>query len=117
MYHFFLKYRQFLLPFSWLYAWVIGIRNWMFDINILPSESFKTPTISIGNIAVGGTFGVTGATTLSNSLAVTGTSTTFGIGSSTHVNIPSVSTANLPEKQTPSRVANISAILIGYPSR
>jgi len=52
---FFLKYRQFLLPFSWLYAWVIGIRNWMFDINILPSESFKTPTISIGNIAVGGT--------------------------------------------------------------
>jgi hypothetical protein len=48
------------------------------------------------NIAVGGTFGVTGATTLSNSLAVTGTSTTFGIGSSSHVNIPSVTTANLP---------------------
>jgi len=55
MYDLFLKYRRFLWPFSFLYAWIVGIRNWLFDIEVLPSESFNTPIISIGNIAVGGT--------------------------------------------------------------
>ena len=55
MYNFFLKYRRFLYPFSFLYAIIVVVRNWLFDVGILKSESFKTPTISIGNIAVGGT--------------------------------------------------------------
>ena len=55
MYNFFLKYRRVLYPFSFLYAAIVVVRNWLFDVGILKSESFKTPTISIGNIAVGGT--------------------------------------------------------------
>lgn len=44
-----------LFPFSLLYGLVTGIRNWLFDIGILKSTLFKIPTISIGNLAVGGT--------------------------------------------------------------
>jgi tetraacyldisaccharide 4'-kinase len=38
-----------------LYGLVIGIRNLLFDLGILPSTTFKLPVISIGNITVGGT--------------------------------------------------------------
>jgi len=44
-----------LLPFSLLYGIVTGVRNWLFNSDILKSTSFKIPIISIGNLAVGGT--------------------------------------------------------------
>ena len=48
-------YRKYLLPFSLVYGFVIGFRNWLFDISILKSKSYFTPTINVGNIAIGGT--------------------------------------------------------------
>jgi len=50
-----LKHRPLLVPLSWLYAVVVGLRNKLFDWRILPSESFALPVISIGNLTVGGT--------------------------------------------------------------
>ncbi|ASB49330.1 tetraacyldisaccharide 4'-kinase [Alkalitalea saponilacus] len=47
--------RKLLLPFSWLYAFVMHTRNFMFDKGILSSKSYKLPVISVGNITVGGT--------------------------------------------------------------
>lgn len=44
-----------LLPFSWIYGWIIRIRNWAFDFGILKSFSFDVPVINIGNLSVGGT--------------------------------------------------------------
>lgn len=44
-----------LLPFSILYGLIASIRNKFFDWNLLPSESFDIPVISIGNLSVGGT--------------------------------------------------------------
>ena len=42
-------------PFAIVYGFITGIRNWLFDIGILPSQNFAIPTISVGNLAVGGT--------------------------------------------------------------
>ena len=52
-----LKYtwRILLLPFSLVYGFAVWIRNMMFDLGILPSEEFKLPIISVGNISAGGT--------------------------------------------------------------
>lgn len=47
--------RFLLAPLSWLYALVIWIRHFMFDMGILPQKSYRFPVISIGNIALGGT--------------------------------------------------------------
>ncbi|HSZ31733.1 MAG TPA: tetraacyldisaccharide 4'-kinase [Puia sp.] len=47
--------RMLMLPFSLVYGFVIWVRNWMFDRNILRSASFNLPLICIGNLAVGGT--------------------------------------------------------------
>ena len=44
-----------LFPFALLYGIVTGIRNWLFDQEILSSTSFNIPIISVGNLAVGGT--------------------------------------------------------------
>ena len=44
-----------LTPLSWIYGAIMYIRNKMFDLNILKSEKFDIPVISIGNIAAGGT--------------------------------------------------------------
>jgi len=45
-----------LLPFSAVYAAVMWLRNKLFDANILPSTSLKTPKlIGVGNLSVGGT--------------------------------------------------------------
>ncbi len=44
-----------LAPFTVLYSLITYIRNLLYDIELLKSTSFKIPTISIGNLAVGGT--------------------------------------------------------------
>ncbi|WP_158010923.1 tetraacyldisaccharide 4'-kinase [Hymenobacter lapidarius] len=45
----------FLLPFSWLYAGVMGIRNWLYEVGWKTSESFAVPLLDVGNLRVGGT--------------------------------------------------------------
>lgn len=44
-----------LTPLSWLYGAGVYVRNKLFDLKLLPSESFNVPVISVGNITVGGT--------------------------------------------------------------
>ena len=44
-----------LIPFSWIYYCVMWCRNFMYDHNILKSNEFDVPVVSIGNITVGGT--------------------------------------------------------------
>lgn len=44
-----------LWPFSLLFRMVTGIRNFLYDKGIIPSEEFGIPVICIGNITVGGT--------------------------------------------------------------
>ncbi len=54
--NFFLRsFRILLLPFALLYWLVIAVRNWLYDKNILASDSFNLPLICVGNLAVGGT--------------------------------------------------------------
>ncbi|OKS84731.1 tetraacyldisaccharide 4'-kinase [Mucilaginibacter polytrichastri] len=48
------KLRWLLLPFSLLYALVVVIRNWCYDVGWFKSTSFNLPVISVGNLAVGG---------------------------------------------------------------
>lgn len=45
----------FLLPLSWIYGFVVYIRNQMYDLGVLKTREFDIPVISIGNITVGGT--------------------------------------------------------------
>ncbi len=47
--------RFILYPFSILYGLLTAFRNFLFDLGILPSTSFKLPVISVGNLSVGGT--------------------------------------------------------------
>jgi len=42
-------------PFSLCYGIAMQIRNWLFDLHILPSAKFKKPVISVGNLTYGGT--------------------------------------------------------------
>ena len=49
------KFRYILLPFSVMYGFIIGLRNKLFDKNILRSASFNFPVICVGNLALGGT--------------------------------------------------------------
>ena len=42
-------------PFAIIYGIIIAIRNWLFDQDLLSSTTFNIPTISIGNLVVGGT--------------------------------------------------------------
>ncbi len=45
-----------LLPFSWLYAGVMAVRNWLYDKQLRPSVHFsRVPVLSVGNLRVGGT--------------------------------------------------------------
>ncbi len=48
------KLRWLLLPFSLLYALVVVIRNWCYDVGWFKSTAFDLPVISVGNLAVGG---------------------------------------------------------------
>jgi len=47
--------RKILYPVSLIYAVVVFIRNYFYDIGLFESKTFKTPTICIGNLSVGGT--------------------------------------------------------------
>ena len=49
-----IKINRWLLPFSWLYALAVIIRNELFELNILKTRRFDIPVISVGNITVGG---------------------------------------------------------------
>jgi tetraacyldisaccharide 4'-kinase len=44
-----------LLPLSWLYGFIVSIRNKFFDWGILPQEEYDVPVICVGNITIGGT--------------------------------------------------------------
>ena len=44
-----------LRPFSWIYAAVMSVRNFLFDQNVLKQQQFPVPTVSVGNLSVGGT--------------------------------------------------------------
>ncbi len=44
-----------LIPASWLYGWVVHMRNYLFDAGLLRREKFDIPIICVGNITVGGT--------------------------------------------------------------
>ncbi|MDO7852341.1 tetraacyldisaccharide 4'-kinase [Hymenobacter convexus] len=44
-----------LLPFSWLYAGVMAVRNWLYDVGWKKSEVFAVPLLCVGNLRVGGT--------------------------------------------------------------
>ncbi|MBQ9665270.1 MAG: tetraacyldisaccharide 4'-kinase [Bacteroidaceae bacterium] len=49
------KINYWLLPLSWLYGLVVGIRNLMFDYGVLKSKKFPLSVICVGNLTVGGT--------------------------------------------------------------
>lgn len=44
-----------LMPFSWLYAAIMMLRNRLYDKQVLKSISFDFPIIAVGNLSVGGT--------------------------------------------------------------
>jgi len=47
--------RKIAFPFSLIYALIVHIRNYLFDWGVLKSISYKTPTVCVGNLSVGGT--------------------------------------------------------------
>jgi tetraacyldisaccharide 4'-kinase len=47
--------RPVLIPISWLFGFIVRLRNFLFDTGILKSVRFTFPVISVGNITVGGT--------------------------------------------------------------
>ena len=47
--------RNLLLPFAWIYGWIMILRNLFFDFNIFRVRKFDIPIISVGNITTGGT--------------------------------------------------------------
>ena len=51
----FIKIDKWLLPLSWLYGMGVKLRNMLFEIGILKTQSFNMPVVSVGNITVGGT--------------------------------------------------------------
>jgi tetraacyldisaccharide 4'-kinase len=45
-----------LLPFAWLYAGIMAVRNWLYDKGWKPTTRFSAvPVLSVGNLRVGGT--------------------------------------------------------------
>ncbi|MDR9448232.1 MAG: tetraacyldisaccharide 4'-kinase [Psychroflexus sp.] len=46
--------RKILLPFAFIYGWILRMRNWLYNQSILKSHQFKTPSICIGNLNTGG---------------------------------------------------------------
>ena len=47
--------RKLLFPISLVYAFVVYIRNFLYDTRVFKSERFNTITVCIGNLSVGGT--------------------------------------------------------------
>lgn len=47
--------RKIAWPIAVLYGLVVSLRNWCYDTGIFSSKSYKTPTICVGNLSVGGT--------------------------------------------------------------
>lgn len=47
--------RIILFPFSVLYGCIVFLRNKLYDWKLFPSKEFEIPTISVGNLSVGGT--------------------------------------------------------------
>jgi tetraacyldisaccharide 4'-kinase len=47
--------RALLTPVGWLYGGVMSLRNRAFDTGLLPSKTLALPSISVGNLTVGGT--------------------------------------------------------------
>ena len=44
-----------LAPFGWLYAGVSSVRNRLYDLRLLAAVDPALPTLSVGNLSVGGT--------------------------------------------------------------
>jgi tetraacyldisaccharide 4'-kinase len=44
-----------LIPFSWLFAVVVRIRNWCYDAGVLSVQQVRVPVVSVGNMTTGGT--------------------------------------------------------------
>lgn len=44
-----------LLPVSLCYGLAMMVRNWLFNLRLLPSKTFGKPVISVGNLTYGGT--------------------------------------------------------------
>jgi len=47
--------RWLLLPFTLLYVLITQLRNFFFDLGVLPSKKFDVPVITVGNLSTGGT--------------------------------------------------------------
>ena len=47
--------RKIAYPFSLLYGFITSIRNFLFNVKVLKSLEYITPTIVVGNLSVGGT--------------------------------------------------------------
>jgi tetraacyldisaccharide 4'-kinase len=47
--------KKLLFPVSLLYALVVYVRNFLYDMGIFKSVSYKTPIICVGNLSMGGT--------------------------------------------------------------
>lgn len=47
--------RKIAFPISLVYALVVYLRNFLYDVGIFTSKSYATPTICVGNLSVGGT--------------------------------------------------------------
>lgn len=46
---------KWLLPLSWLYGFIVFVRNKLFEWKVLKQKKYSIPVICIGNITVGGT--------------------------------------------------------------
>ncbi|TLF41563.1 tetraacyldisaccharide 4'-kinase [Maribacter aurantiacus] len=47
--------RKLLFPFSFIYALVVHLRNFLYDKGVFSSQKFDVPIVCIGNLSVGGT--------------------------------------------------------------
>ena len=47
-------FRLLLIPLSYLYGFIVYIRNKLFDYEILNSQKYSIPIISVGNLCSGG---------------------------------------------------------------
>lgn len=47
--------RFLLLPVSMIYTLVVVVRNFLFDVGVLTSQSYQLPLIGVGNLSMGGT--------------------------------------------------------------